>query len=159
MTDRKRDSFRILSACAAAVFWLSACAGTGEAPATNGNPKSGGADRFIGDAQLGEELQQICPMRAITGFSENTTDTVVIGMGKDSFLIEMQRSCYALRDAIGIGLPSGATCLRPGDRLIVTEERMPGGPAGAMGTDRCSVNRIFRWTPAKPIVTPAKTGS
>ena len=140
-------------------LWLTACAGTDEATAPSAAPKSGGADNFIGDARLGEQLQQICPVRAISDFSENGRDTLVISMNKESFLIETRRTCYALRDAMGIGLPFGATCLRPGDQLVVTDATSPGGPSTPMGTDRCTINRIFRWTPAEPVETPKAKAS
>ncbi len=159
MTERTRGGGWAFSAGAAAVMWLAACAGTGETPAPTAAPKSGGAEKFVGDARLGEELQQLCPVRAISDFSDNSRDTVVISMNKDSYLIEMRRSCYPLRDAMGIGLPFGATCLRPGDQLIVTEERVSGSPAAPMGTDQCTINRIFRWTPAEPVVTPKAKAS
>ena len=159
MTERIRRVGGVLSACAASMIWLSACAGTGEDLNPTAAPKSGGAEKFVGDPRLGEELQQLCPVRAISDFSENGRDTLVISMNKDSYLIETRRTCYALRDAMGIGVSPGATCLRPGDQLLVTDATTPGGPATPMGTDRCTINRIFRWTPAEPAVTPKAKAS
>jgi hypothetical protein len=137
---------------------LAGCAGTGETPATTAAPKSGGAEKFVGDARLGEELQQLCPVLAITDFSDNSRDTVVISLNKESFLIETRRTCYPLRDAMGIGVPPGATCLRPGDQLLVTDAG-PGGQSTPLGTDRCTINRIFRWTPAQRVETPKAKAS
>lgn len=158
MTKRTRSLGWVLSASAAALVWLAACAGTGEAPDPTPAPKSGGADKFVGDARLGEELQQLCPVLAITDFSDNNRETVVISMNKENFLIEMRRTCYPLRDAMGIGVPLGATCLRPGDQLLVTDAR-PGGSSTPLGTDRCTINRIFRWTPAEPAATSKPKGA
>ena len=159
MTKRTKNCSWVLSASAAAVVSLAACAGTGDAPGATAAPKSGGADKFMGDARLGEELQQICPVRAISGFSENSSDTVVISMNKESYLIEMRRACYALRDAMGVVPTSDSTCLRSGDRLLVTDSIMPGGSSQQMGTDRCVINRIFRWTPTEPVATPKAKGA
>ena len=158
MTERRRGGGWVLSASAAAMMWLAACAGTGETPAPTAAPKTGGAEKFVGDARLGEELQQLCPVLAITDFSENSRDTVVISMNKESFLIETRRTCYPLRDAMGIGVPPGASCLRPGDQLLVTDAG-PTGQGTPLGTDRCTINRIFRWTPTQRVETPKAKAS
>ena len=159
MTKRTRSLAQVLSASAASLVWLAACAGTGEAPGATAAPKSGGADKFVGDARLGEEVQQICPARAMSGFSENSDDTVVISMGKESYLVEMRRGCYALRGAMGMAPASSSTCLRSGDRLLVTDAVMPTGSSTPMGAGQCNINRIFRWTPAQRVATPKAKGA
>lgn len=154
MTARTTSPSCVLSASVAALMWLAACAGAGEAPGQADAPRVDGVAKFAGDPRLGEEVSQVCPARTMSGFSQNTDDTVVIEMGKDSYLVEMRRGCYALRGAMGIAPTSISTCLRSGDQILVTDAVMPTGSSQPMGSGRCSINRIFHWTPIKPVTKP-----
>lgn len=104
-----------------------------------------GVAKFADDPRLGEPETSACFIRNIDGFEKNTSDTVVLTVspGKQ-YLVVVNPACNGLEYAQTIALTSGQTCLRSGNRIIVSDRAFSLNDSNPI-TNSCVVTDIYRW--------------
>ncbi len=120
-----------------AVALLASCATPEERAASAAESKARVA------AGKGDQVDKICFAGSIRGFSETTRNTVVVRRNaRDSYLIET-RGCSQLEHAQRLAIDETGSCVRRGDRLIVSDD-INSNSAG-LGPERCYINAIYKW--------------
>lgn len=111
----------------------------------NGEKPLRGIAALKDDARLGEKVNRICFARQIDGFRAATKNTVIVESGlRKEFIIETFGGCSNLRDAQGISLPTGFSCLSDKDSIIVHDSVFK-TETTPFSNQRCSIKSIHRW--------------
>lgn len=135
---------RLLATAFFTSLLVTGCTATPDNGAVNEQEPRGVA-KFADDPRLGEPENRACFVRNIDGFEKNTKDTVVLTVSPNNqYLVEVQPPCIGLEYAQTIALVGRQTCLRSGDRIIVSDRAFSlddGNPI----SNRCVVTDIYRW--------------
>ncbi len=95
------------------------------------------------DPRKGEKVKKICFNRSIDGFSNTSRNSVVLSAGPSRDYLVKTGSCQQLRRAQSIALSSRSSCIRKGDRLIVSDSIF--ADSTGIGPERCYVKAIYKW--------------
>lgn len=102
----------------------------------------------LDDPRVGEEVRQLCFAGSINGFSEWDGDNgLILRKGvNDRFLVTFIASCPPADNAMRVGVdPRSGSCLRRGDRLIVSSTLFPDRNDTVFDTQRCTIGAIYQW--------------
>lgn len=114
-------------------------------PTADGEKPLTGIATMKDDIRLGEQVERICFASQIDGFRAATKNTVIVESGlRKEFILEMNRGCNNLRNAQGIGLDTGFSCLSDMDRVLVYDSAFA-TQTTPFSTERCSIKSIHRW--------------
>lgn len=133
---------RLSLTLAVACLALTACAS-----AADSTPKPKGAEKYKDDPRLGEQVDKVCFASNIDSFGDNTRDTFTVREGFDHYLIEVFGSCVPLQHAMTIRMLPKTSCLRKGDNVVVSDTLLGGAAEGAFTSQRCMVDKIYKWDP------------
>lgn len=142
---------RTILFAAAMALTLVACTTASE------NDEVRGIAKYEGDPRLGEEVDKICFTRNIDGFTGATKDTIILESVNKEYIVEVERNCYNLRNAMGVTLDTGLSCLSKFDHIVVYDT-LVGGPAAGPGPDRCAIKSINKWDGKAKAVTEIADG-
>lgn len=117
---------------------LAACETTG----TTGNAAASEKEE---DPRIGDRVDRMCFTGSISGFSNNRKNSVVLRAGASREYYVETTACFAMDDAMAIGIdPRAGSCLTRGDRLVVSDS-MFARDRDNLNTQRCLITAIYEW--------------